>query len=96
MNVLEGVEIEGQEVQVQEFVNLSVQIANLAQLMEKLQTQIETNYRQMKRAEIRAILLNNKTLKQQLSQQLDSTKKMAVRVEQKLQKIRAAFSNKPK
>lgn len=52
MNLLEGVSIDEQEDQIQEYISLSMNFANITCFFEKLEIQIEKNYRLIKRGEI--------------------------------------------
>jgi len=52
MNILEGVDITEQEWHVQEYINISMNLANLLCIYEKLELQAERNYRMLKKSEL--------------------------------------------
>jgi hypothetical protein len=68
MNVLEGVDVEEQEPSLQEFINISIQLANFLFFFEKLELQSSRNFRLTKRAEIKFHLLNAQSIKGQVQQ----------------------------
>ena len=63
MNILEGVDLAEQEWHVQEFISISMNLANILFIYERLELQSEKNYRMVKKCELQQLFENIKKLK---------------------------------
>lgn len=66
MIVQEGIDIEEQEWQVQEFINVMTQVAHLKFFSDKLQMNCQRNHRLIQRSEIEIYSQSSSSLKKQL------------------------------